>query len=137
MGITGRAVLTKQAQLVGDVTRDPDYIKYHPFTSTELTVPVIIDEKVDYVINLEHPDFHAFDEEDKQVLKALAAQTAIALQNARKHESLKQANDLVKKKTTCSGSRWSAAFGSTTFVGTQSPSRMKRRKFSMIRKAQT
>lgn len=98
MGITGRAVLTKQAQLVGDVTRDPDYIKYHPFTSTELTVPVIIDEKVDYVINLEHPDFHAFDEEDKQVLKALAAQTAIALQNARKHESLKQANDLVKKK---------------------------------------
>lgn len=99
IGITGRAVSDKRSQLVGDVTADPDYIKYHSTTRTELTVPIIIDDEVVYVINLEHPELNAFDEEDKRDLESLATQAAIAIQNARKYESLIEANVQVQAST--------------------------------------
>ncbi|MBL8189346.1 MAG: GAF domain-containing protein [Acidobacteria bacterium] len=99
IGITGRAVRDKRSQLVGDVTADPDYIEYHSTTRTELTVPIIIDDKVVYVINLEHPELNAFDEEDRRDLESLATQAAIAIQNARKYESLIEANVKVKAST--------------------------------------
>lgn len=99
IGITGRAVHDKCSQLVGDVTKSQDYIQYHSSTRTELTVPVIVDDKVIYVINLEHPELYAFDEEDKRDLESLATQAVIAIQNARKYKSLIEANVQVQAST--------------------------------------
>jgi GAF domain-containing protein len=95
IGVTGRAVATKQSQLVWDVRVDPDYIQYNPMTRTELTVPVMIDDKVEYTINLEHPELQAFDEEDRRLLESLALHTSIAVQNARSHEQVRAQNELL------------------------------------------
>lgn len=98
-GISGRAVSSKQPQLVGDVRRDPDYIEYYSATRAELIVPIIIDDKVAYLIDLEHPEVNAFDDEDRRVLELLANQAGIAIQNARKYESLIEAKVQIEAST--------------------------------------
>ncbi|MBS1786147.1 MAG: GAF domain-containing protein [Acidobacteria bacterium] len=99
IGITGRVVRDKRSYLVGDVSKDPDYLSYYPATKAELAVPIIIDDEVVYVINLEHPEPNAFDEEDKRDLESLATQAAIAIQNARKYKSLIEANVQIQAST--------------------------------------
>jgi PAS domain S-box-containing protein len=90
IGIAGRAVQSLQSQLVGDVRTDPDYIETDSSVRSQLGVPVRIGERVIGVINVEHPGLDAFDEEDQQALEALAAQAAIAIDNARLFESEQQ-----------------------------------------------
>ena len=90
IGVTGRAVKTGRSQLVGDVTQDPDYIAYDPETRSELAMPIKLREEVVGVINVEHPDYNAFDEDDRRDLESLAAQAALAIQNAQLYAELKQ-----------------------------------------------
>jgi PAS domain S-box-containing protein len=86
IGITGRAVKTRQSQNVGDVNADPDYICFEPRTLSELAVPIKIGEQVIGVINVEHPERDAFSADDRRALESLAAQAAIAIRNARQSE---------------------------------------------------
>jgi GAF domain-containing protein/response regulator of citrate/malate metabolism len=90
IGITGRAVRTGQCQLVDDITRESDYIECDPETRSELAVPIKFGEEVIGVINVEHPDTFAFDQQDQQALEALAAQAALAIQNAQLYQQLQQ-----------------------------------------------
>lgn len=95
IGVTGRAVKTGQSQLVDDVTQDSAYIQYDPETRSELAVPIKLGKRIIGVINVEHPDLNAFDEEDQQALESLAAQAAVAIENARLYEEQQQrANQL-------------------------------------------
>ena len=99
IGITGRAVKTRQSQLVGDVTLDSDYIGYDPETRTELAVPIKLGERVIGVINAEHPDHNAFGEDDQRDLESLATQAALAIQNARQYDELRRTKGLVGART--------------------------------------
>ena len=83
IGITGRAVQTGRTQCVGDTRRNSDYISYDSDTRSELAVPIKTGKEIIGVINLEHPALHAFDEEDQHALESLAAQAAVAIENAR------------------------------------------------------
>jgi PAS domain S-box-containing protein len=99
IGITGRVAQTGESQLVGDVTKNADYIVFDKKTNSELAVPIKIGEEVIGVINVEHPDCDAFDEEDLRGLESLATQAAVAIQNARQFESLKKIRGLIGSKT--------------------------------------
>ncbi|MEA3335860.1 MAG: GAF domain-containing protein [Chloroflexota bacterium] len=90
IGIMGRAARTGISQLVGDVENDPDYLKCHPATHSDLAVPIKIDGHVIGVINVEHPEKDAFDYSDKMALEALAAQAAVALDNARQYRDIQE-----------------------------------------------
>ncbi|MFT3892788.1 MAG: GAF domain-containing protein [Anaerolineales bacterium] len=81
-GITRRAIKSGQSQLVGNVRTDPDYKENGLETQSKLVVPIKIGEDVIGIINVEHPDTQVFNEEDQHTLEALAAQAAIAIQNA-------------------------------------------------------
>ncbi|MGC1378538.1 MAG: GAF domain-containing protein [Anaerolineales bacterium] len=96
IGIMGRVVKTGISILSNDVTQDKDYLEYDVETRSELAVPIKLGEKIIGVINVELPEYGAFDEADQQSLEALAVHVAIAIQNARQFEEL-QALD--KKKT--------------------------------------
>jgi GAF domain-containing protein len=98
-GVIGRAFDTGRSQLVDDVGQDPHYIEYDPETCSELAVPIQHGEKIIGVINVEHPDYRAFDEDDKRDLESLAAQAAIAITNARQYEELKRTKGLVGART--------------------------------------
>jgi len=86
IGIMGRVVLTGHSQLVGNVLENRDYIEIDPYVHSQLSVPMQMGEQVIGVISVEHPDYNAFDEEDRQALESLAAQAAIAIENARLYE---------------------------------------------------
>jgi len=91
-GITGYAALTRRAVRVSEVSEDPRYIRY-PQTlievRSEMAIPLIFQNRLVGVLDLEsvHPD--AFTEAHEQILSALASQMASALLNARLFESVR------------------------------------------------
>jgi sigma-B regulation protein RsbU (phosphoserine phosphatase) len=89
-GIVGYAAQEKQAVLAPDVTKDPRYVQANPETRSELAVPLIYKGKVVGVLDLEHTRRGFFTEEHQRTMSTLAAQIAIALENARLYEEIER-----------------------------------------------
>ena len=87
-GIVGHAVQEKQAVLVRDVKKDPRYIETNPETRSELAVPLIYNDKVIGVLDLEHTKRGFFTDDHQRTITTLAAQIAIAIENARLYEQI-------------------------------------------------
>src|SRR5579863_7534784 len=87
-GVIGYAAQHKQAVLVPDVSKDPRYIQGNPETRSELAVPLIYKDKVIGVLDLEHTRRGFFTDDHRRTMMTLAAQVAIALENARLYEEI-------------------------------------------------
>ena len=87
-GVVGYAARHKQAVLVPDVSKDSRYILLNPETRSELAVPLIYKDKVIGVLDLEHTRRGFFTDDHKRTITTLAAQVAIALENARLYEEI-------------------------------------------------
>lgn len=97
LGITGRAALTNDSQLVADVSRDPDYVRFSETTRSELSVPLRDGDKVLGVLNVEtNGDFK---EEDIEALMMFSDMAVTAIKNAEYLSELKQAKGLVGART--------------------------------------
>ena len=73
----------RQPVLVGDVEKDPRYVRLIPDTRSELVVPLIFKDRAIGVFDLESPHLDRFTEEHVKVLTPLASQVAVAIENAR------------------------------------------------------
>ncbi len=89
-GVVGHAAESKNAVLVPDVTKDPRYIETNPETRSELAIPLIYKSKVVGVLDLEHTRRGFFTDEHQRTMTTLAAQIAIALENARLYEQIEK-----------------------------------------------
>jgi GAF domain-containing protein len=89
IGISGRAVLDREAQLVGDVRLDPDYKEIYDQTRSQIDVPLLEGENCIGVLSLESDKPNAFDDEDKKALRSIAELGVIAIQNSRIYEELR------------------------------------------------
>jgi phosphoserine phosphatase RsbU/P len=99
-GIVGAAVEQREAVLVGDVKKDQRYIETNPETRSELAVPLIYKDKVIGVLDLEHTKRNFFTEDHQRTITTLAAQIAIAIENARLYEQIaRQENRLDRDLT--------------------------------------
>ncbi|HMK28596.1 MAG TPA: GAF domain-containing SpoIIE family protein phosphatase [Terriglobales bacterium] len=87
-GIVGYAAEYREPVLVPDVTKDPRYINVNPETRSELAVPLIYKGKVIGVLDLEHTRRRYFNEDHLRTLSTLAAQIAVAIENARLYEQI-------------------------------------------------
>src|SRR6202453_3366667 len=87
-GVVGYAAQAKVAVLVPDVSKSERYIATNPETRSELAVPLIYQEKVIGVPDLEPPRRGYFTEDHMRTLTTLAAQLAIAIENARLYEQI-------------------------------------------------
>jgi sigma-B regulation protein RsbU (phosphoserine phosphatase) len=87
-GVVGYAVQHKEAVLVRDVKKDPRYIETNPETRSELAVPLIYNDNVIGVLDLEHTKRGFFTDDHQRTITTLAAQIAIALENARLYEQI-------------------------------------------------
>jgi len=87
-GVVGYAVQHKEAVLVSDVTKDPRYIALNPETRSELAVPLVYQDKVIGVLDLEHTRRGFFTDDHKRTVTTLAAQVAIAIENAQLYEQI-------------------------------------------------
>ncbi len=87
-GLVGHAAQSRQAILVPDVSKDPRYILLNPETRSELAVPLIYKDKVIGVLDLEHTRRGFFTDDHRRTMMTLAAQVAIAIENARLYEEI-------------------------------------------------
>ncbi|PYV46946.1 MAG: serine/threonine protein phosphatase [Acidobacteria bacterium] len=87
-GIVGAAAEQKKAVLIRDVKKDTRYIETNPETRSELAVPLIYKDKVIGVLDLEHTKKGFFTDDHQRTITTLAAQIAIALENARLYEEI-------------------------------------------------
>src|ERR1700693_2139169 len=87
-GVVGFAAQAKEAVLVPDVAKSDRYIAVNPETRSELAVPLIYQERVIGVLDLEHTRRGYFTDDQKRTVTTLAAQVAIAIENAQLYEQI-------------------------------------------------
>jgi len=87
-GITGKVVHTKKSRLANNVVKDPDYIVANPDVKSEIAVPLIENDKVIGVLNVDNLNKNAYTPGDLQLLEMLADGAVIALKNAFLFEKL-------------------------------------------------
>jgi GAF domain-containing protein len=95
-GITVRAVVLNDAQLVSDVQKDPEFIDATNETGSELAVVLRQGGQAGGqpigVLNVEHREVGKLNMEDRSLLIQLANLAAITLQNAERAEQLSRTN---------------------------------------------
>ena len=101
IGVCGRAVLNRKALLVGDVSKNDDYLRYSEQTCSELAIPLMNRDKnqIVGVLNVEHSEVNGLDAYDKDALQMLVYQAEIAIQNAEQFEELRQVQQALTART--------------------------------------
>jgi sigma-B regulation protein RsbU (phosphoserine phosphatase) len=89
-GITGAAAEGREAIRVVNTLQDPRYIESHPGVHSELAVPLIVQDRVVGVLDVESARVGYFTEDHQQTLSLLAPQIASSVENARLYEELAQ-----------------------------------------------
>jgi phosphoserine phosphatase RsbU/P len=89
-GLVSAAMSERRAVLVGDVRKDPRYHLVNLETRSEMAVPLIYKGKVIGVLDIEHTRAYYFNEDHERAITTLAAQIAIAIENARLYQRIAQ-----------------------------------------------
>jgi PAS domain S-box-containing protein len=90
--LVARAARTRQGIIVNDVRNDPGFLPHPllPETRSELAVPIVVGDVLLGVFDVQSSSADHFTEEDVRIQTALAAQVAVALQNARVYARARQ-----------------------------------------------
>lgn len=70
-GVCGTAAKEARTQMVEDVHQFPGHIACDSASNSEIVVPIIIDNKVVGVLDIDSPNFSRFDEQDKEGLETI------------------------------------------------------------------
>jgi len=89
-GITGAAATSREIVRVPDTAADPRYIASHPDMRSEIAVPLIVQDRMVGVMDLESERVGYFTEDHARLLALLAPQIASSVENARLYEELAQ-----------------------------------------------
>jgi sigma-B regulation protein RsbU (phosphoserine phosphatase) len=91
-GLCGTAAALRQPLRVANVHLDPRYIKCTSGleVNSEMIVPLVLEDRLLGLLDLESSRYDSFSVRDEQLLSTLAASLAIALENARLYERLRQ-----------------------------------------------
>src|SRR5580693_850442 len=89
-GLTGAAAESREIVRVADTLADQRYIASHPDIRSEIAVPLIVQDRVVGVMNLESERMGYFTEEHSRLLALLAPQIASSVENARLYEEIAQ-----------------------------------------------
>jgi sigma-B regulation protein RsbU (phosphoserine phosphatase) len=89
-GITGAAAGSREAVRVHDTAKDPRYIASHPDIRSEVAVPLIVQDRVLGVMDLESEAIGYFTDDHVRTLTLLAPQVASSVENARLYQEIAQ-----------------------------------------------
>src|SRR5262249_11717765 len=84
-GITGHAAAERRSLRVDDVRLDPRYVELPNSENvrSELVIPLLLNERLIGVLDLESTQLAAFTDENERLLNILSSYIAIALENSR------------------------------------------------------
>jgi sigma-B regulation protein RsbU (phosphoserine phosphatase) len=89
-GLTGAAAESREIVRVADTLADQRYIASHPDIRSEIAVPLMVQDRVVGVMNLESERMGYFTDEHSRLLALLAPQIASSVENARLYEEIAQ-----------------------------------------------
>src|SRR5215470_1787929 len=89
-GITGAAAESREVVRVHDTAKDPRYIASHPDIRSEIAVPLVAQDKVIGIMDLESDRVGYFSDDHMRTLALLAPQVASSLENARLYAEIAQ-----------------------------------------------
>ena len=92
-GVIGRALRLRAPQVVGDVTRDPDYHPDVPGSRSEMAIPLLEGSEALGVLDFQSEQPFAFALDDVAAGETLAEFLVIALRNARLYQEARKHND--------------------------------------------
>jgi sigma-B regulation protein RsbU (phosphoserine phosphatase) len=87
-GFIGSVALSANPIISADVRKDPVYINARDKTRSEMVAPIISNDEVIGVFDLESDQFNAYEKDDLEVLLMLASQVAIIIEKVMLHEQL-------------------------------------------------
>ena len=88
-GILGWVARTGNSIIVPDVTEDPRYVAARDSTCSEMATPLVYEDRVIGVFNLESDLKNAFEPHDLGLLETFASHAAISIMNAHLHGEAK------------------------------------------------
>jgi sigma-B regulation protein RsbU (phosphoserine phosphatase) len=83
VGVTGWVAARRQAQRIGDTTKDSRYIAINPKVRSELAIPLIYRNEVLGILNVESTRINAYNESDEEMLGTLAGSLAAIIAHSR------------------------------------------------------
>jgi phosphoserine phosphatase RsbU/P len=89
-GLVGYSMLHRVPVLVNDVSKDPRYIPVVSDVRSELVIPLLAKDRCLGVFDLESPELNAFNQRHVEILGILASQAAVAIENARLYEAVRE-----------------------------------------------
>jgi putative methionine-R-sulfoxide reductase with GAF domain len=89
-GVIGRALRQRAPQVVGDVTRDPDYVPDVPGSRSEMAIPLLEGSEALGVLDFQSEQPFAFALDDVAAGETLAEFLVIALTNARLYQEARK-----------------------------------------------
>ena len=87
-GFIGSVAVSGKPIISPDVRKDPVYVNARNATRSEMVAPIISNDEVIGVFDLESDQFNAYSEDDLEVLMMLASQVAIIIEKVMLHEQL-------------------------------------------------
>ncbi len=87
-GFIGSVAVSGKPIISPDVRTDPVYVNARDSTRSEMVAPIISNDEVIGVFDLESDQFNAYSEDDLDVLMMLASQVAIIIEKVMLHEQL-------------------------------------------------
>ncbi|MBZ0274748.1 MAG: GAF domain-containing protein, partial [Anaerolineae bacterium] len=85
-GITHRVARAGYVEIVPDVSMDKDFIRVHNSTQSQMSVPVMREDRVIAVMSLESKRLNGFNDTHLDFVEKLASRAGIAIDNARLYE---------------------------------------------------
>lgn len=85
-GITHRVARSGHVEIVPDVSMDKDFIRVHNSTQSQMSLPVMREDRVIAVMTLESKRLNGFAEHHQDFVEKLASRAGVAIDNARLYE---------------------------------------------------
>jgi len=94
-GITVKTASLRKPIIVPDVRKNPDYVVGAPRIKSEIAIPVLAEDRVLGVLDVESNKLATFNEQDAMLLQILASHAATAISNIEKRTEIeKRSNQL-------------------------------------------
>jgi phosphoserine phosphatase RsbU/P len=97
-GLVGYAAANREPVLVPDVSKDSRYINAVSDVRSELVIPLLLKDRCIGVFDLESPELDAFTKKHVELLTLLASQAAVAIENARLYEAIRENEIRIEKE---------------------------------------
>ncbi len=98
--LVARAARSREVVVVNDIRQDPDFLPHPllPRTRSEMALPLVAGDRLLGVLDVQASEANRFNDEDVYIQTALAAQVAVALQNAQLFEDTQRASFLLGER---------------------------------------